>query len=248
MKTPGITCGKSGACRSTSIPSKTSWKIAEDRARLARVFERGLDHVVGYALPLRREYYTDGTQRLGERRVVLPAGANVFDPRRFADGLPPAARFDSVGAASRNIRSHRRAGPDGGARRHCPTAPRWPGGSAICRSIRRVSTRARDSWSRFWKWRPARRAVAPANPGARFASGAGRIGAVDHSHGAVRGNARRHLARVHAAAALPRRLSRAWSRRSRIRPPTWGCPCSSKAMPRRTIRASTRSKSRPTPA
>jgi uncharacterized protein (DUF2126 family)/transglutaminase-like putative cysteine protease len=33
---------------------------AEDRARLARIFEQGLDNVAGYALPLRREYYTDG--------------------------------------------------------------------------------------------------------------------------------------------------------------------------------------------
>ncbi|HTW23894.1 MAG TPA: transglutaminase family protein [Candidatus Baltobacteraceae bacterium] len=33
----------------------------EDRARLARIFEQGLSKIVGYALPLRREYYTDGT-------------------------------------------------------------------------------------------------------------------------------------------------------------------------------------------
>jgi uncharacterized protein (DUF2126 family)/transglutaminase-like putative cysteine protease len=41
-------------------PFESKLENAEDRARLARVFERGLDQVVGYALPLRREYYTDG--------------------------------------------------------------------------------------------------------------------------------------------------------------------------------------------
>jgi uncharacterized protein (DUF2126 family)/transglutaminase-like putative cysteine protease len=33
----------------------------EDRLRLARVFEKGLKDVIGYALPLRHEEYTDGT-------------------------------------------------------------------------------------------------------------------------------------------------------------------------------------------
>ena len=42
-------------------PLDSKLENPEDRARLARVFEQGLDKVVGYALPLRREYYTDGT-------------------------------------------------------------------------------------------------------------------------------------------------------------------------------------------
>ncbi len=42
-------------------PFENKLENPEDRARLARVFERGLDHVVGYALPLKREYYTDGS-------------------------------------------------------------------------------------------------------------------------------------------------------------------------------------------
>ncbi len=33
----------------------------QERSRLARIFEQGLDKVVGYALPLRREHYNDGT-------------------------------------------------------------------------------------------------------------------------------------------------------------------------------------------
>ncbi|MBZ5644118.1 MAG: transglutaminase family protein, partial [Acidobacteriia bacterium] len=42
-------------------PFESRLENAEDRARLARVFEQGLDEVIGYALPLRRDHYTDGT-------------------------------------------------------------------------------------------------------------------------------------------------------------------------------------------
>jgi uncharacterized protein (DUF2126 family)/transglutaminase-like putative cysteine protease len=42
-------------------PFESKLENAEDRARLARVFEQGLDEVIGYALPLRRDHYTDGT-------------------------------------------------------------------------------------------------------------------------------------------------------------------------------------------
>jgi uncharacterized protein (DUF2126 family)/transglutaminase-like putative cysteine protease len=48
----------------------------EDRARLARIFEEGLDKVVGYALPLRREYYDDGTDEWA-------SGAWFFRPERM---------------------------------------------------------------------------------------------------------------------------------------------------------------------
>ena len=42
-------------------PQDNKLENPEDRARLARVFEQGMSHIVGYALPLRREYHTDGT-------------------------------------------------------------------------------------------------------------------------------------------------------------------------------------------
>jgi uncharacterized protein (DUF2126 family)/transglutaminase-like putative cysteine protease len=48
----------------------------EDRARLAKVFEQGLDKVVGYALPLRRDYYTDDTSSWA-------SGAWFFRPERM---------------------------------------------------------------------------------------------------------------------------------------------------------------------
>ncbi len=57
-------------------PFENNLDSPEDRARLARVFEQGLDEVVGYALPLRREYYTDGTSE-------WISGAWFFRPERM---------------------------------------------------------------------------------------------------------------------------------------------------------------------
>ena len=57
-------------------PFENKLENAEDRARLAKVFERGLDDVVGYALPLRRDYYTDGSSKWA-------SGAWLFRPERM---------------------------------------------------------------------------------------------------------------------------------------------------------------------
>jgi uncharacterized protein (DUF2126 family)/transglutaminase-like putative cysteine protease len=57
-------------------PFENKLENPEDRARLARVFERGLDQVVGFALPLRREEYTDGTSE-------WVSGAWFFRPERM---------------------------------------------------------------------------------------------------------------------------------------------------------------------
>ncbi len=57
-------------------PFENNLDNPEDRARLAKVFEQGLDKVVGYALPLRRKYYTDGTSE-------WESGAWFFRPERM---------------------------------------------------------------------------------------------------------------------------------------------------------------------
>ena len=59
-------------------PLKSELKNEEDRARLARVFEQGLDRVVGYVLPLRREDPSDP-------RDPRP----VNDPRPVGDPKDP---------------------------------------------------------------------------------------------------------------------------------------------------------------
>jgi len=68
---------------------------AEDRARLARIFEEGLQKVVGYALPLRRDYYEDGTSAWAsgkwffrpERMYLIP-GDSAMGFRLPLDSIP----------------------------------------------------------------------------------------------------------------------------------------------------------------
>jgi uncharacterized protein (DUF2126 family)/transglutaminase-like putative cysteine protease len=57
-------------------PFSSKLENKEDRERLAKVFEQGLDKVVGYALPLRRDRYMDGTG-------VWTSGAWFFRPERM---------------------------------------------------------------------------------------------------------------------------------------------------------------------
>jgi len=57
-------------------PFESKLENAEDRERLARVFEQGLDKVIGYALPLRRDHYTDGS-------AEWTSGAWTFRPERM---------------------------------------------------------------------------------------------------------------------------------------------------------------------
>jgi uncharacterized protein (DUF2126 family)/transglutaminase-like putative cysteine protease len=73
----------------------------EDRARLAKVFEQGLDTVVGYALPLRREYYTDDTSAWasGEwffrpERMYLVPGDSPMGYRLPLDSIPWVAESE----------------------------------------------------------------------------------------------------------------------------------------------------------
>ena len=71
-------------------PLKSELKNEEERARLARVFEQGLDRVVGYVLPLRREDPSDPrdprpVQETSDPRDPRPVG----DPRPVSDPKDP---------------------------------------------------------------------------------------------------------------------------------------------------------------
>jgi uncharacterized protein (DUF2126 family) len=75
-------------------PLKSKLDDAEERRRLAHVFEQGLDHTVGYALPLRRQYYA-GTPRwesgqwlLRREHLFLIPGDSPMGFRLPLDSLP----------------------------------------------------------------------------------------------------------------------------------------------------------------
>jgi len=76
-------------------PFESKLKDEMERARLARVFELGLDHVTGYALPLRREYYDDDTSGwesgawfFRSERMYLVPGDSPMGLRLPLDSIP----------------------------------------------------------------------------------------------------------------------------------------------------------------
>ncbi len=82
-------------------PFDSKLENKEDRARLAKIFEQGLDKVIGYAMPLRREHYTDGTGAWvsgawffrSERMYLIP-GDSPMGYRLPLDSIPWAPASD----------------------------------------------------------------------------------------------------------------------------------------------------------
>ena len=73
----------------------------EDRRRLAKVFEQGLDKVIGYALPLRRVHFTDGSADwesghwfLRSERMYLIPGDSPVGYRLPLDSIPWVTKKD----------------------------------------------------------------------------------------------------------------------------------------------------------
>ncbi|MGD9648976.1 MAG: DUF2126 domain-containing protein, partial [Pirellulales bacterium] len=81
-------------------PLQSKLDEPEERKRLARVFEQGLDHVVGYVLPLRRQYYAgmprweSGQWLLRREHVFLIPGDSPMGFRLPLDSLPWEAPTD----------------------------------------------------------------------------------------------------------------------------------------------------------
>mgnify|MGYP003693748517 CR=1 FL=1 len=84
------------ACR-TSTRSSRSSSDPQERARLAKVFEQGLDAVIGHVLPVSRDSRPGTRWRTGS--MVPAARALLPDSRRFAGRLSAAARFACPGSA-----------------------------------------------------------------------------------------------------------------------------------------------------
>jgi uncharacterized protein (DUF2126 family) len=75
-------------------PFKSNLKDAEERARLAKVFEQGLDAIVGHVLPLRRDWngsasrWLSGPWFLRPERLYLVPGDSPIGLRLPLDSLP----------------------------------------------------------------------------------------------------------------------------------------------------------------
>jgi len=85
---------------SNADPFKSNLKNEEDRVRLARIFERGLDKVVGYVLPLQRtaagpaQTWASGQWFLRAERCFLIPGDSPMGLRLPLDSLPAVAPAD----------------------------------------------------------------------------------------------------------------------------------------------------------
>jgi uncharacterized protein (DUF2126 family) len=138
-----------------------------ERARLRRVFDAGLAGVTGYVLPLARG---EGMAGLDHRPLVPARRAHVPAARRFANGLPPAARFAAVGLEGR-LSVAVRPGPVRAARAAA-------GGRAAARAMA----------AGMHRWSRARRGAGRHPP--RWSAGppelAGRAGARESDKDAVR--------------------------------------------------------------
>ena len=83
-------------------PFDSKLENKQDRERLAKIFEQGLDKVIGYALPLRRVLYTDGTGEWmsgdwffrSERMYLIP-GDSPMGYRLPLDSIPWVAKTDA---------------------------------------------------------------------------------------------------------------------------------------------------------
>ena len=187
-------------------PFESKLDNAEDRARLARVFEQGLDEVVGYALPLRREHYTDGTSE-------WESGAWLFRPERMylVPGDSPMGfrlPLDSIPWVKESEYPHlHEQDPMADRLSRCPTAQHMARQQQyVAENLALSSAGIRGANSGIGP-RPSE--ISPPDHGPGPASGAGTIGVLAHPHRALHGSARRHLARVHAAAENFGGLSRA---------------------------------------
>ncbi len=82
-------------------PFESKLENKEDRLRLAKIFEQGLEKTIGYALPLRRDRYIDGTGEwisgeffLRPERMYLIPGDSPMGYRLPLDSLPWVAKTE----------------------------------------------------------------------------------------------------------------------------------------------------------
>ena len=99
MRTLGITCGASGNSLRTSDPLQSRLEEKEERERLAKIFNQGLDKVVGYVLPIQRRYgagsyWTSGPWFLRSEHLFLIPGDSPIGLRLPLDSVPWVSKVD----------------------------------------------------------------------------------------------------------------------------------------------------------
>ena len=195
-------------------PHKSDLKDELERARLARIFEQGLDSVVGYALPIQRAASTDGS-RLGQRPVVSARRAALPHARRFADGPAPAARFAAVGERGR-LPVPERDRSDDPARRRLPERETVPPAFIVQGAPRRRTAKLRER----------HRCASPSAANPPRGSSAPRCASSRARAGCTSSCRRWRRWRIISISSPP----------SKTPPRNWARPSSSKATRRRTIR------------
>ena len=165
-----------------------------ERARLRKVFDAGPRQGRRPRAAAARASTTAGA--LADRPVVPARRALLPDPRRLADGLPPAARFAALGRA-RRLPVDPSARPDAALRAaaaatalRSPARHRRDGAAVAPRRAPRPLARTRCAATPAAAARPL--ASDRAAPTARAA--ALRVGRLDHAHRALRRAARRAAA------------------------------------------------------
>ena len=199
-------------------PLKSELKSEEERARLARVFEQGLDTIVGYVLPVKRRSesagsgWTSGPWFLRSEHLFLIPGDSPIGYRLPLDSLPWATPADyRRDPRGRSLRAPRPAAaaparrPRRGSSGHSAGRPRRAG-----RARRDSTTAARQICPRRHPLRALRRAAARPRPRVHAS---GRIDRGLHradcrcrtDGGSARdaGHHRRHAARARPAAQPP---------------------------------------------
>ncbi len=197
-------------CRSAR--KQTRSKVGTRRA-WRRVFEQGLDKTIGWAMPLRREHYPDGTGAWASgawfyrpERMYLVPGDSPMGYRLPLDSLPWAPASDRQWTEETDPWEFRPPLPT----RQAMSGQRYVAG--------RRTPYDQQAWveqlmEKEGTARPPSQRRAPARP--RNGPGGRGVRPVDHPHGPLRRTARRRPANLHAAPALSRGLSRTRRRHRR---------------------------------
>ena len=150
-------------------PLKSNLNDEAERKRLARIFERGLNEIVGYALPIRPVYSDATTTRwesgrwfLRQENMFLTPGDSPMGFRMPLDSLPWYAADDTTPWQERDPLAPREP------LEHIPPPPRRGGKRRAVR--RRVSPR---QVLRQWRWPFARRLCYRAQTDGGSCAGAG---------------------------------------------------------------------------